>query len=104
MPLDYPYFSQQARDLLAGLTVGGEPITGVYLQWAPLSWVPRPTNDSATTSFNFSFEGSLPLLGSEFDWEAGYSFGKSRVLATEVDYLDGRFLLQLTLELTQIQV
>ncbi len=91
LPLDYPYFSQQARDLLAGLTVGGEPITGVYLQWAPLSWVPRPTNDSATTSFNFSFEGSLPLLGSEFDWEAGYSFGKSRVLATEVDYLDGRF-------------
>ena len=91
LPLDYPYFSDQARELLATLTSGGEPLEGVYVQWAPLSWVPRPTNDSATTSFNFSLEGVLSFANRDFDWVTGYSFGKSRVLATEVDYIDPRF-------------
>ena len=27
------------------------------MQWAPISWVPRPTNDASTDSYNFSFEG-----------------------------------------------
>ena len=26
LPMDYPYFSQQARDLMSTLTVGGEPV------------------------------------------------------------------------------
>ena len=35
--------------------------------------------------------GVLSFANRDFDWEAGYSFGKSRVLATEVDYIDPRF-------------
>ena len=91
LPLDYPFFSQQARDLLATLTVDGEAVEGVYLQWAPLSWVPRPTNASTTTSFNFSLEGEVFAFDRGYDWQVGYSFGKSKVLATETDYIDGRF-------------
>ena len=91
LPMDYPYFSQQARDLMSTLTVGGEAVEGMYLQWAPISWVPRPTNDASTDSYNFSFEGAFDAFGNSYDWVAGYSFGKSEVLATEVDYIDGRF-------------
>ena len=96
IPIDYddPFLTQNSRDILAanGYASGDT----LYLQRLGVDLSPTLRgdgfeNESKTQFYNAGFDGKFDIMGEEFTYDIGTSWGETRVISTEPIQIGARY-------------
>ncbi len=96
IPIDYddPFLTQNSRDILAanGYASGDT----LYLQRLGVDLSPTLRgdgfeNESKTQFYNAGFDGKFDIMGEEFTYDIGTSWGETRIISTEPIQIGARY-------------